>query len=72
VVTNASGDTGAAAATPSMARGYGWSIIFMLAMVFSLISFAFYQVVKIIRAESAREKLRSQAPAPPQVHASGE
>ena len=55
-----------------MARGYGWSIMFMLAMVFSLISFAVYQVFRIIRAESAREKLRSQTPAPPQVHASGE
>jgi hypothetical protein len=55
-----------------MAQGYGWSIIFMLTMILSLISVAVYQVFKIIRAETAREKLRAQASAPPQAHASGQ
>jgi hypothetical protein len=57
---------------PSMARGYGWSIIFLLGVVFSLISAAVYQVVKIVRAETAREALRAANSAKPQPQASGQ
>lgn len=36
------------------AQGFGWSILFMLGTVFSLIGFAVYKVHGIIAAEEAR------------------
>ena len=55
-----------------MARGYGWSIIFLLGVVFSLISAAVYQVVKIISAETAREKSHADSLTKPKPQASGQ
>ena len=46
----------------ALANGYGWSIIFMLAAVFSLIAFAVYQVHGIISAEEAKVRAQQQAP----------
>jgi hypothetical protein len=38
------------------AQGFGWSIIFMLAVVHTLIALVTYKVYKIIRAEEARPR----------------
>ena len=38
------------------ARGFGWSIIFMLGTVLSLISLAVYKVYGIVKAEEARNR----------------